>query len=126
MDRKENIKTEMAFIMGEANRGKEMMVFDWNRAAMRITEEHPKSASAGLRDDWEWTGGEIYRDGKPIKNESTYLASTWATPELEMDGNIEPCYRMESEAPGWNSGTKWPESALNILKSNIIIDTGDK
>jgi len=72
------------------------------------------------------TNVEIYRDGKPIKSEDTFLASTWATPELEMDGNVESCYRMESETPGWSYDTNWPESALNILKSNLVIDTGDK
>jgi len=108
------------------NQEKEQMVFDWDRAATRIAETHPVSASAGLKGDWQWTGGEIYRNGKPIKSEYTFLASIWATPELEMDGKIEPCYRMESETPGWNSGTKWPKSALKILKSNLMIEAGDK
>lgn len=120
------MNTLEAYVMGEMNRGKELMIFDWDRAAKRITEEHPKSAWAGLSGDWEWTGGEIYRDGKPIKSEGTFLASTWAMPELEMDGNVEPCYRMESEAPGWNSDTKWPESALKILEAHKVIDAGDK
>ena len=120
------MNTLEAYVMGKKNRGKELMVFDWDRAAMRIAEERPKSAWAGLSGDWGWTGGEIYRDGKPIKSESTFLASTWAMPELEIDGNVEPCYRMESEAPGWNSDTKWPESALKILKAHKVIDAGDK
>ena len=111
--------TLKAFAMGEANRGKEQMVFDWDKAAKRITEVHPESASAGLRGDWEWTGGEIYRDGEPVRSEYTYLASTWATPELEMDGDVEPCYRMQSEVPNWDSGTKWPDSALKILFAGV-------
>ena len=109
--------TLKAFAMGEANRGKELMVFDWDKAAKRIAEVHPESASAGLSGDWGWTGGEIYCDGKPIKSEYTFLASTWATPELEMDGDVEPCYRMKSEVPDWDSDTKWPDSALKILFS---------
>lgn len=113
------MNTMAAFMMGDLNRGKELMVFDWDRAAARIAEEHPKSASAGLRDDWEYTGGEIYRDGDPIKDEYTYLTSTWATPELKMDGKVETCYRMKSEAPDWDSGTKWPDSALKILWSAV-------
>ena len=116
------MNTLKALVMGQINRGNELMVFDWDRAARRIIEVHPKSAWAGLSGDWGWTGGEIYCDGKPIKSEYTFLASTWATPELEMDGNIEPCYRMESEAPGWGSDTMWPESALKILETNIILD----
>ena len=115
-----------AFIQGEIHRGNELMVFDWDKAARRIAEAQPKNASAGLRDDWEYTGGEIYRDGKPIKETFTYLASTWATPELEMDGTVEPCYRMQSETPGWDSDTIWPESALKILEAHKVIDEGDK
>jgi hypothetical protein len=111
--------TLSAFAMGEANRGKEQMVFDWDKAAKRITEVHPESASAGLRGDWGWTGGEIYRDGEPVRSEYTYLASTWATPELEMDGDVEPCYRMQSEVPNWDSDTKWPDSALKILFAGV-------
>lgn len=46
-----------AFAMGEANRGKSLMVFDWNKTASRIKETQPSVAAAGLRDDWEYTGG---------------------------------------------------------------------
>lgn len=69
-----------AFVMGEANRNKELMVFDWEKAAKIIKEKGAKEASAGLRDDWDWTGGDILRDGKPVPEEEThvYLASTWA------------------------------------------------
>ncbi len=107
--------TLKAFAMGDANRGKELMVFDWDKAAKRIAKVRPEIASAGLRGDWEWTGGVIYRDENPVRDECTYLASTWATPELEMDGDVEPCYRMQSEVPHWGSDTKWPDSALKIL-----------
>lgn len=106
-----------AFALGEANRGKEMKVFDWERAAMLIKERSAMSAGAGLSEDWYWTGGEILRDGKPIpSNETnTYLASTWATPTLEIDGEQIDCYRMESTTPGWTSSTYWPKEALEIL-----------
>ena len=50
-------------------------------------------------------------------NDYTYLSSTWAVPELDMDGEIVDCYRMEHEVPGWNSNTKWPQSALDILSA---------
>lgn len=106
--------TMQAFMMGEMNRGKEMMVFDWDKAARIIAERKPKQAEAWLRGDWEWTGGTIYEDGKPVFDDYTYLASTWATPELDIDGEIIDCYVMQSETE-WDSGTKWPESALNIL-----------
>jgi len=106
-----------AFARGEVNRGKEEMVFDWDEAARRIAATKPKVASAGLAQDWDWTGGDIYRDGKPVNADDTYvfLASTWATPELDMDGVVQSCFKMESETPGWTSSTYWPESALAIL-----------
>ena len=108
-----------AFAMGEANRGKEEMVFDWDRAAEIIKERNAQTASAGLSGDWEWTGGEILRGGAPVPKDETYtyLASTWATPELEVDGEVIDCFKMESETPGWNSDTYWPESALAKLSS---------
>ena len=110
------MNTFEAFAMGEANRGKESMVFDWNKAARIIKERKPKLAEAGLRDDWEWTGGTIYKDGKPIKNDYTFLASTWAVPELKVDGEIIECYKMQSEVPEWGSESKWPMSSISILQ----------
>ena len=110
------MNTFAAFAMGEANRGRELMVFDWDKAAKLIKESGLKNASAGLRRDWEYTGGEIFTDGQPNLDDYTYLASTWATPELMIDGEVVECYRMQSETPGWDSDTKWPESALAILK----------
>lgn len=105
----------LAFTMGEANRGRELMVFDWDKAARLIKEQNANSAAAGLRSDWEWTGGMIFEDGEPAM-EYTYLASTWAVPELSLDGKIIECYKMQHEVPDWNAHTKWPESALEILK----------
>ena len=89
--------TMKAFGMGDTNRGKEEMVFDWIRAAEIIKEKGAKTASAGLQGDWEYTGGEIFSEGKPIPEEDTYvyLASTWATPELDIEGEIIPCYKMK-------------------------------
>lgn len=109
------MNTLAAFAMGEATRGKEKMVFDWNTAAMLIREKRPEIARAGLRGDCEYTGGTIYKGGKPVKNTYTYLASTWAVPELDMDGEIVECYCMQHEAPRWDANTKWPYSALAIL-----------
>lgn len=114
------MKDALAFAMGITNRGKEPMVFDGDKAARIIKEKQPIEASAGLRDDWENTGGVIFRAGKPVKNVYTYLASTWAVPEFLLtfkDGSQEKtdCYKMQSEVPKWNAGTKWPTSALAIL-----------
>lgn len=106
-----------AFAMGQANRGKEQMVFDWEKAARLIKERQPAEAGAGLSGDWEWTGGPIFKDGAPVPREDTYtfLASTWATPELDLDGEMIDCFRMQSQTPGWDSGTYWPPEALAIL-----------
>jgi len=111
--------TSLAFALGAANRGKEMKVFDWEKAARIIKERQPQEASAGLSGDWEWTGGTIYRDGKIVDREETYtyLASTWAAPELDVDGDVIDCYKMSSETPGWDAGTYWPPEAVEILQS---------
>ncbi len=107
--------TMKAFVMGEVSRGKEMMVFDWDKAATLIKERGAKNASAGLSGDWEWTGDEILRDGSIPDDSYTFLASTWATPELNIGGDLIDCYKMESETDGWGSETFWPKSARMIL-----------
>lgn len=106
--------TLQALAMSEANRGKEQMVFDWDKAAQLIKEKGATHASAGLSGDWEWTGGEILIDGKIPADSYTYLASTWATPELEIDGDVIDCFKMKSETDGWDSKTFWPDSAKKI------------
>jgi len=112
------MNTLSAFIKGEANRGKPSMVFDWDKAAELIKQHKPTLVSAGLSQDWKWTGGTIYENGKPVLDSYTYLASTWATPEIEMDGESQDCWKYESETDGWDSDTKWPESSLDILKND--------
>ena len=107
--------TASAFARGNSSRGKEEMVFDWCKAATLIKESGCKTASAGLSEDWEWTGGQIFDEGKPYSEDYIFLASTWATPELELDGEIIPCFKMQSEIPNWGSGTKWPKEAIKIL-----------
>ncbi len=116
------MNTLSAFIMGELNRNREPMVFDWNKAAELIKDRNPSIAIAGLRADWEWTSGTIYENGSPVLDSYTFLASTWAVPEIDLDGEIIPCYKMLSEVPNWDSDTKWPQSALNILKGKMSND----
>lgn len=86
------MNTLQAFAMGEAHRHERRRVFDWDRAARFIVEYKPRRVEAGLRDDWEWTGGTIYEDGCPVRDDYTYLASTWAIPEIALDGDVEPCW----------------------------------
>ena len=63
------------------------------------------------------TGGVIFATGKPITAASTYLASNWAIPELDMDGVVCDCWRYADATPGWHSGTVWPAEALAILNA---------
>lgn len=115
--------TMLGFARAMANAGRPMMVFDWEKAARLIVERNAKTASAGLEGDWEWTGGEIWADGKPVPKEDTYtyLASNHATPELEIDGERMDCMRTMDETPGWDSGTYWPPEALAIVAPNIEV-----
>lgn len=105
-------------LRGMQNKGRPSMVFDWNKAAQIIAKRKPAIVSAGLAGDWDFTGGDIFKDGKPIPKDETYvyLASTWATPSIEIDGHRTPCFVMADKTDGWDSGTYWPESALQILK----------
>lgn len=104
-----------AFFRGMDNMGKELRVFDWDKAAKIIKERNAQKAEAGLSGDLEWTGGTILEGGIPNKDSYTYLASTWATPVLIIDDEEIDCYKMQSETSGWDSDTKWPQSALDIL-----------
>ena len=54
--------TYSAVINGIVNYGRDVMVFDWHKAAEIIRDKKPSEAEAGLSQDWEWTGGVIYRD----------------------------------------------------------------
>lgn len=116
--------TMQAFAMGQANRGKEMMVFDWDKAVKIIKERGLKNCGAGLESDFEWTAGMILIDGKPVTDDYTYLASTWATPQLIIysdkdDGLFEyeetiDCWINSSET-SYNSETTFPDHLAKEL-----------
>lgn len=108
--------TLSAYAMGMASRGNESKVFDWDEAAKMIRDSKCTDAAAGLDEDWGCTCGVIYRDGKPVKDDYTFLASTWATPAIMIDGCKTPCFKMAHDVLYWNAHTKWPPSALKILK----------
>jgi hypothetical protein len=109
--------TLSAFARGQAAKGNPQRVFDWDRAAELIKERQPKRAGAGLAGDWDYTGGSIYEDGKPVDADDTYtyLSSNWATPELDLDGDVIDCWIYEKDSDGWGPSTYWPQSALDIL-----------
>lgn len=106
-----------ALAFGIASQGKEMKVFDWDKAVDLILKRGIQNASAGLQFDLEWTAGTILKDGKPVKDDYCFLASTWATPVLvNIDTDEEiPCYIMESKTK-YNAHTMWPKSALDKLE----------
>jgi len=113
--------TTIAAAIGKANRYRDPMVFDWIKAARMIRESGYKDAFAGLCEDWEYTGGPIFLDGKPVPREkkSTFLSSTWANPEIRIDGEVDDCFKMKedlvNEGLMWNEDTFWPEEALKEL-----------
>jgi hypothetical protein len=111
-----DMDTLTAFEMGKINKDKELMVFDWDKAATLIKESGATDAEAGLSGDWEFTSGQILDEGEIPTSSFTYLASTWATPELSINGVISDCYKMQSETEGWDSQTFWPDSAKKILR----------
>lgn len=115
------MNTFSAMMCGHISRNNELMVFDWDKAAQIIRDEHPDEVVAGLAGDFEYTGGTIYENGAPVPEEDSYvfLASTWATPQICIDGAYRDCYRMKSETPNWDAHTYWPKSALAILNGDI-------
>lgn len=119
-----------AFARGAAARaaGLSVMVFDWDKAAKLMQDRRAKEASAGLAGDWDWTGGQILRDGLPVPSNDTrtYLASTWAIPQIKIDGKHEDCWRWEEESPGWNAYTYWPSSAKALLYQTVATDAPER
>lgn len=92
------------------------MVFDWDKCAAILRERGARNAEAFLAEDREWTGGSILREGAIVPEEDTYiyLASCWAKPMLEVDGEEIECWRL-LEGSGWDEKTYWPASARAIF-----------
>lgn len=117
MDATTGMRAEMA-----SRNGAKIKALDWDSAAKFIKtafKAHPDlRVEAGLQNDWEYTGGVIFEDGKPTNESYTYLASNWAIPTLilEWDGveqeEIE-CYIEENDR--FSSGSEWDDISLNIL-----------
>jgi len=113
------MNTLSAVLMAYSHIDDPKKVFDWNKAARLIGESGALEASAGLSQDWEYSGDTIYEDGKPVLDCHPYLSSVWATPEIEIDGFLQDCYIMENDVPAdWGEDYPtivWPQSALVIL-----------
>ena len=104
-------------------KGDPQMKFNWDKAAEIIKERfsnHPDLiAEAGLQGDWYYTGGRIFKNGKPINYEYTYLSSNWAKPTLILsyDGKEQEeieCFTTDEESR-FNEKSKWDEYSLKIL-----------
>ena len=109
------MRTDIALKLGELYRNKPSRVFDWHKAARIIKTLGLEEAWAGLGEDWFYTGGKILEDGKPIYDDYTYLASTWATPILRVSDDIAyECWCWEDECD-WDCHTKWPASAVLLM-----------
>ena len=107
-----------AYVMCMMHADSKQMVFDWHKAARIIKERQGETASAGLRGDWEYTGGVIWINGAPLLGEETewlYLSSPWAIPELAIGNDIYPCWLYLEDSPGWHEKTIWPQSALDVI-----------
>ena len=103
-----------------------MFVFDWDKAAQIIKERGIKNARAGLCGDYANTEGVILRDGEPVYDSYTYLASVWACPMLLVYDDEDSfqkeeiqCYVSDADdaeyKKTWNAKTKWPNSALTTI-----------
>ncbi len=109
---------------GMANRKNSLKAFNFDKAANIIKEylkDHPDLiAEAGLEGDWAYTGGVIFRDGKPVTDEYTYLSSTWATPTLVLSWEGEDQMSFDCSCPEnkrFHSSAKWDKKAIKILNS---------
>lgn len=107
-----------AFARGLASQGERVRTFDWIKAANIIKANPDKDWYAGLSSDLEWTGGKIW-DGSEkaiVKNTTTYLSSSWATPVIyDSEGDETDCW-VYQDTVKWNSGTQYPEEFMSIIQ----------
>jgi hypothetical protein len=125
-------KSELTFSEGfTTNRGinnNPHRVFDWDKASHIIKDtfsKHPDLvAEAGLQGDWNYTGGTIFENGKPVLDSYTYLASNWAIPTLILsyDGEDQQqieCWLYQSDCR-FTSDSKWDSVSLSIFKDQDL------
>ena len=122
MDQEISFSGPDMFARAEANRHNQQKSFDWDKAAGIIKEELSKdsaiSVEAGLQGDWSYTGGCIFRSGQPVKDEYTYLSSSWATPSMIItysDGEEKELECFETSGK-YDSDSKWPIESIKILQ----------
>lgn len=79
------MNTWAVFAMGSAAKaaGKPLQKLDWDGLKKFVDENKEKISSvyAGLVEDWEWTGDEVYcEEFGWLDNTGAYTESIWATP----------------------------------------------
>lgn len=57
-----------------------MNVLDLKALKRFIKERKPVEVSAGILNDWFWTGATVFKNGKWVKDNHAYTSSNWATP----------------------------------------------
>ena len=62
-----------------------MQTLDWQKLERFIEERKPVEVSAGLLDDWFWTGATVYKDGEWQDRDAAYVTSYWATPGFKAE-----------------------------------------
>ena len=82
-----------------------MKFLDFEKAE-QICLSHPDSTVvAGLMEDWGYTSGIIFKDGKWYDGGVLYAQSFWATPIVDVDGEEIECWThvptVETGVPKW-------------------------
>ena len=99
-----------------------MKVFDWLKAVDLIKKNNATCAEAGLKSDWYCSGGVIFKNGKIVPKDETYiyLASSGLTPQILINGKYFDCYIEDSESCDWHAKTYWPKEAIDKLNKEEL------
>lgn len=114
-----NSDTIGAFMRARSSERDTTRTFDWDKASEIIAEKKPKTAHAGLAEDWGYTGGCIFENGKPVKEDDTYvyLTSNWATPILVLDDDEEiECWKLGDGREYWPDSSRAKLSRSDVEK----------
>jgi hypothetical protein len=90
------------------------MVFDWERAAKLMKAYDGENVRAGMKNAWTDfydNAGFILKNGEAV-NEAGIVASYNATPTIEIDGRLFPCFRWADES---DHSASWTDAAVEIM-----------
>ena len=60
-------------------------IIDWEAVKAFIKERQPVEVSAGLLEDWYWTGATVYENRGWKEDNGAYIHSYWATPGVKAE-----------------------------------------